>query len=192
MTPGAARHLAEAKAHADRRSALARHQATGHRADQPIARLLAGFEPRATAAGTCRARRRGEPGASVAQRVAVGMTTVSASVAPAHAAGISVYATGGIGSVHRDGEISGDISADLDALANHPVVTVCAGAKAFLDLPAHLSTSRRRALRCSVNCFDLCFDAWRHYITVSLRGPIVSGAGRQLSHEDDPRMRAEG
>ena len=45
MTPGAARHLAEAKARADRRSALARHQATGHRADQPIARLLAGFEP---------------------------------------------------------------------------------------------------------------------------------------------------
>lgn len=39
---------------------------------------------------------------------------------------------------------------------------------------------------------DLCFDAWRHYITVSLRDPIVSGAGRQLSHEDDPRMRLEG
>jgi hypothetical protein len=77
MTPGAARHLAEAKARADRRSALARHQATGHRADQPIARLLAGFEPRATAAGTCRARRRGEPGASAAHRRRSARTTAT-------------------------------------------------------------------------------------------------------------------
>ena len=77
MTPGAARHLAEAKAHADRRSALARHQATGHRADQPIACLLAGFEPRASAAGTCRARRRGEPGASAAHRRRSARTTAT-------------------------------------------------------------------------------------------------------------------
>jgi len=59
---------------------------------------------------------------------------VSASVAVAHAAGIEVFATGGIGGVHRGAEVTGDISADLDALANHPVITVCAGAKAFLDL----------------------------------------------------------
>jgi pseudouridine-5'-phosphate glycosidase len=64
----------------------------------------------------------------------VGVTTVSASVALAHAAGVQVFATGGIGGVHRGAELTGDISADLDALANHPVITVCAGAKAFLDL----------------------------------------------------------
>jgi pseudouridine-5'-phosphate glycosidase len=63
-----------------------------------------------------------------------GATTVSASLALAHAAGIAVFATGGIGGVHRGAEITGDISADLDALAHHPVVCVCAGAKAFLDL----------------------------------------------------------
>jgi pseudouridylate synthase len=63
-----------------------------------------------------------------------GATTVSASLALASAAGISVFATGGIGGVHRGAELTGDISADLDALAHHPVVTVCAGAKAFLDL----------------------------------------------------------
>ena len=63
-----------------------------------------------------------------------GASTVSASVAIAAAAGISVFATGGIGGVHRGSELTGDISADLDALAHHPVVTVCAGAKAFLDL----------------------------------------------------------
>jgi pseudouridylate synthase len=71
---------------------------------------------------------------AVAQRAPVGVTTVSASVALAHAAGVQVFATGGIGGVHRGAELTGDISADLDALASHPVVTVCAGAKAFLDL----------------------------------------------------------
>ena len=71
---------------------------------------------------------------AVAQGLEVGVTTVSASVALAHAAGIQVFATGGIGGVHRGAELTGDISADLDALANHPVITVCAGAKSFLDL----------------------------------------------------------
>jgi pseudouridylate synthase len=75
---------------------------------------------------------------AVAQGLATGVTTVSAAVALAHGAGIEVFATGGIGGVHRGAELSGDISADLDALANHPVITVCAGAKAFLDLPRTL------------------------------------------------------
>ncbi len=71
---------------------------------------------------------------AVGLRWSFGATTVSASVALAAAAGVTVFATGGIGGVHRGAEITGDISADLDALAHHPVVTVCAGAKAFLDL----------------------------------------------------------
>jgi pseudouridylate synthase len=75
---------------------------------------------------------------AISQRWDFGATTVSASLALAAAAGISVFATGGIGGVHREAEISGDVSADLDAIANHPVVTVCAGAKAFLDLPRTL------------------------------------------------------
>jgi pseudouridylate synthase len=80
---------------------------------------------------------------AVAQRWAVGATTVSASLALADLAGVAVFATGGIGGVHRGAEVTGDISADLDAIAHHPVVTVCAGAKAFLDLPRtleHLET----------------------------------------------------
>ncbi len=64
----------------------------------------------------------------------VGVTTVSASVTLAAAAGIEVFATGGIGGVHRGSELSGDVSHDLVALSRHPVVTVSAGAKAFLDL----------------------------------------------------------
>lgn len=71
---------------------------------------------------------------AIAQQWPYGATTVSASVTLAHLAGCPVFATGGIGGVHRDVTSSGDISADLDALARHPVVTVSAGAKIFLDL----------------------------------------------------------
>lgn len=71
---------------------------------------------------------------AVAQRWSVGVTTVSATVALAAAAGVKVFATGGIGGVHRDDHLTGDVSADLGALARHPVITVTAGAKAFLDL----------------------------------------------------------
>jgi pseudouridine-5'-phosphate glycosidase len=81
---------------------------------------------------------------AAAQGWDVGVTTVSASVALAARAGIEVFATGGIGGVHRGVELSGDVSADLDALASHPVVTVCAGAKSFLDLGRtleHLETA---------------------------------------------------
>ena len=75
---------------------------------------------------------------AVAQRWDFGATTVSASVALAASVGVSVFATGGIGGVHRGAETTADISADLDALAHHAVITVCAGAKAFLDLPRTL------------------------------------------------------
>jgi pseudouridylate synthase len=63
-----------------------------------------------------------------------GSTTVAATVFVAARAGIPVFATGGIGGVHRDVEHSGDVSADLTALARYPVAVVCAGAKAVLDL----------------------------------------------------------
>lgn len=63
-----------------------------------------------------------------------GATTVAASLHLAHAAGLKVFATGGIGGVHRGAQESFDISADLAALARYPIITVCAGAKAILDL----------------------------------------------------------
>jgi pseudouridine-5'-phosphate glycosidase len=69
---------------------------------------------------------------------AYGATTVSATMALAHAAGIEVFATGGIGGVHRDARTSFDISADLTELAKTPVIVVCAGVKSILDLPATL------------------------------------------------------
>jgi pseudouridine-5'-phosphate glycosidase len=67
-----------------------------------------------------------------------GATTVAATMICAHLAGISVFATGGIGGVHRGAETSFDISADLRELAETPVTVVAAGAKAILDLPKTL------------------------------------------------------
>ncbi len=67
-----------------------------------------------------------------------GATTVAATMIAAHAAGISVFATGGIGGVHKGAETSFDISADLQELAQTPVTVVAAGAKAILDLPKTL------------------------------------------------------
>ena len=64
-----------------------------------------------------------------------GSTTVAATMFAAHASAIRVFATGGIGGVHRDASESGDISADLTALSRIPVAVVSAGAKAILDLP---------------------------------------------------------
>ena len=64
-----------------------------------------------------------------------GSTTVAATMFAAHASGIRVFATGGIGGVHRGASESGDVSADLTALSRIPVAVVSAGAKAILDLP---------------------------------------------------------
>jgi len=75
---------------------------------------------------------------AIAQQWPFGATTVSASLLLAARAGIGVFATGGIGGVHRSAHLDGDISADLGAIATHQVVTVCAGAKSFLDLPRTL------------------------------------------------------
>jgi pseudouridine-5'-phosphate glycosidase len=69
---------------------------------------------------------------------APGSTTVAATMAAAHAAGIEVLATGGIGGVHREAGRTGDVSGDLTALAHFPVAVVCSGAKAVLDLPRTL------------------------------------------------------
>ena len=63
-----------------------------------------------------------------------GATTVTTTMMIAHMAGISVFATGGIGGVHRGAETTMDISADLEELAQTPVMVICAGAKSILDL----------------------------------------------------------
>jgi pseudouridylate synthase len=70
---------------------------------------------------------------AIAQKCTAG-TTVAATMMGASLAGIAVFATGGIGGVHMGAELSFDISADLEELSRTPVIVVCAGAKAILDL----------------------------------------------------------
>ena len=77
---------------------------------------------------------------------APGATTVAATMIAAALAGIAVFATGGIGGVHRGAEENFDVSADLDELAQTPVAVVCAGAKALLDLPKTLEVLETRGV----------------------------------------------
>ncbi len=87
--------------------------------------------------------------ADIAYAVAEGRTggtTVAATMIAAHLAGIKVFATGGIGGVHKGAEKSFDISADLDELARTPVIVVSAGAKAILDIEKTLEVLETRGV----------------------------------------------
>lgn len=75
-----------------------------------------------------------------------GATTVAATMIGAARAGIKVFATGGIGGVHRKAEETFDISADLDELSRTGVIVVCAGAKAILDIPKTLEVLETRGV----------------------------------------------
>ena len=85
-----------------------------------------------TGSGVAKASRRDLP--VLVAKGMDGATTVTTTMMIAAMAGISVFATGGIGGVHRGGELSMDISADLEELAETPVMVICAGAKSILDL----------------------------------------------------------
>jgi pseudouridine-5'-phosphate glycosidase len=87
--------------------------------------------------------------ADLAVRLALmadGSTTVAATMICARLAGVAVFATGGIGGVHRGAERTFDVSADLDELARTAVTVVCAGAKAILDLPKTLEALETRGV----------------------------------------------
>ncbi|MBZ9843404.1 pseudouridine-5'-phosphate glycosidase [Mesorhizobium sp. CA5] len=88
---------------------------------------------------------RADLGFAVAQ-TRTGGTTVAATMIAAHMAGIKVFATGGIGGVHKGAEKSFDISADLDELARTPVIVVSAGAKAILDIEKTLEVLETRGV----------------------------------------------
>ena len=94
------------------------------------------IERLATEPGVLKASRRDL--APALARHATAAATVAGTLACAALAGIRVFATGGIGGVHRGAQQSFDISADLQELARSPLLTVCAGAKAILDLPLTL------------------------------------------------------
>jgi pseudouridine-5'-phosphate glycosidase len=93
-------------------------------------------------------------------------TTVSASLAIATSADIKVFVTGGIGGVGPDGYKTLDISSDLLALAEYPCITVCAGAKAFMDIPAtleYLETNRVGVVGYKTKNFPLFYTRGSQY-----------------------------
>jgi len=116
--------------------------------------------------------------APVLARRGLGATTVAATVEIAARAGISVMATGGIGGVHRGGERSFDESADLEAIARHPVCVVCAGAKLVLDLA--LTLERLETLGVPVV----------GYGTDELPAFYVRSSGLALAHRVDDALAA--
>ena len=85
-----------------------------------------------TGRAVAKASRRDLP--ALVARGADGATTVTTTMMIAYMAGIKIFATGGIGGVHRGAEVTMDISADLEELAQTPVMVICAGAKSILDL----------------------------------------------------------
>ena len=96
-------------------------------------------------------------------------TTVSATMILAAQAGISVFATGGIGGVHRGGAHSMDVSADLDELARTPVLVVCSGPKSILDVDLTLEYLETRGVP---------VVGWQ---TDELAGFFAQGSGRRLA-----------
>jgi pseudouridylate synthase len=109
--------------------------------DRAALERLAGADP---VAAVVKASRRDLP--TLIAAGATAGTTVAATMYLAHLAGIEVFATGGIGGVHRDAEHSFDISADLDELGSTPVTVICAGAKSILDLPKTLEVLETRGV----------------------------------------------
>jgi pseudouridine-5'-phosphate glycosidase len=116
--------------------------------------------------------------APVLARRGLGATTVAATVEIAARAGIAVMATGGIGGVHRGGEMSFDESADLEAIARNPVCVVCAGAKLVLDLA--LTLERLETLGVPVV----------GYGTDELPAFYVRSSGLPLAHRVDDALAA--
>jgi pseudouridylate synthase len=102
------------------------------------------LEKLAAGGGVAKASRR-DLAPLVAARGSAG-TTVAATMFLAHLAGIGIFATGGIGGVHRGAESTFDVSADLDELARTPVTVVSAGAKSILDLPKTLEVLETRGV----------------------------------------------
>jgi pseudouridine-5'-phosphate glycosidase len=95
------------------------------------------LEALAESGGSAAKASRRDVAALLASRTTAG-TTVATTMQAADMAGIRLFATGGIGGVHRGAELNLDISADLQELSRTPVAVVCAGAKAILDLPKTL------------------------------------------------------
>ena len=114
-----------------------------------------------------------------------GGTTVAATMIAAAIAGIKVFATGGIGGVHKGAEKSFDISADLDELARTPVIVVSAGAKAILDIEKTLEVLETRGV--PVVAYRLRRDAGLLVANLALQSAAEAGrCGRRSPASSRP------
>ena len=117
----------------------------------------------------------------------IGATTVAATMICAHLAGIHVFATGGIGGVHRGAETTFDISADLLELAATPVTVVAAGAKAILDLPKTLEVLETHGVPVIAYGQDEFPAFWSR--SSGLRAPLRMDSAAQIAQPQ--RLRRE-
>ena len=115
-----------------------------------------------------------------------GATTVAATMIAAARAGISVFATGGIGGVHAGAEHSFDISADLLELAQTPVTVVAAGAKAILDLPKTLEVLETQGVPVIAYGQDALPAFWSR--DAGLRAPLRMDSAGQIARAQAMRM----
>ncbi|MGX5800085.1 pseudouridine-5'-phosphate glycosidase [Bradyrhizobium sp. Arg314] len=122
---------------------------------------------------------RADIGFAVAQ-ARTGGTTVAATMIAAHMAGIKVFATGGIGGVHKGAEKSFDISADLDELARTPVIVVSAGAKAILDIEKTLEVLETRGVPVIGHGCETMPAFWSRQSP--FRAPLTLNAPEDIAH----------
>ncbi len=116
-----------------------------------------------------------------------GATTVAATMICAHLAGIAVFATGGVGGVHRGAEHSFDVSADLLELAQTPVTVVAAGAKAILDLPKTLEVLETHGVPVIAYGQDDFPAFWSR--SSGLRAPLRMDSAAQIANAHQMRAR---
>ena len=116
-----------------------------------------------------------------------GATTVAATMICAHLAGIAVFATGGVGGVHRGAEQSFDVSADLLELAQTPVTVVAAGAKAILDLPKTLEVLETHGVPVIAYGQDDFPAFWSR--SSGLRAPLRMDSAAQIANAHQMRAR---
>jgi pseudouridine-5'-phosphate glycosidase len=122
---------------------------------------------------------RADIGFAVAQG-RTGGTTVAATMITAHMAGIKVFATGGIGGVHKGAEKSFDISADLDELARTPVIVVSAGAKAILDIAKTLEVLETRGVPVIGHRSETMPAFWSRQSP--FRAPLTLHSAEEIAH----------
>jgi pseudouridine-5'-phosphate glycosidase len=115
-----------------------------------------------------------------------GGTTVAATMIAAHMAGIKVFATGGIGGVHKGAEKSFDISADLDELARTPVIVVSAGAKAILDIEKTLEVLETRGVPVIGHGCETMPAFWSRQSP--FRAPLTLHKPEQIAHFHQTRQ----